>query len=118
VNRRHFLQLLGTVTIGFGTGIDFESVRPKTHLARIIAPSGHRSALLSSHDEALEWLRRNFRPGDDSIEIHDIARWPFLLDGTQITQKRMTALHYCCGGAGLSRSAFSLASRTAFAIRA
>lgn len=57
-----------------------ELARPKTHLARIIAPSGQRSALVSSYDEALGWLRRNFKPDDDSIEIHDIVRWPFLLE--------------------------------------
>jgi hypothetical protein len=67
VNRRHF-----------GVGIEVESTRPKTYLAKIVSPSGPRSALVSSHDEALEWLRENFGPGDDSIEIHDIVRWPFL----------------------------------------
>jgi hypothetical protein len=57
-----------------------ELARPKTHLARIITSCGQRSALVSSYEEALRWLRRNFRPGDDSIEIHDIDRWPFLLE--------------------------------------
>jgi hypothetical protein len=78
--RRYFLRLVAAVAIGLGTGIDFDLARPKTHLARIIAPSGRRSALVSSYDEALRWLRRNFRPGDESIEIHDVIRWPFLLD--------------------------------------
>lgn len=82
MNRRHFLHLIAAVAISNGIDIDFESARPKTHLARIIAPGSQRSALLSSHDEAIRWLRRNFRPGDDSIEIHDIVRWPFLLKVT------------------------------------
>jgi hypothetical protein len=75
VNRAHFLRLVGAAGIGLGTGvgdcIDFEFARPKTHLALIVSHVDPRWVLVSSHDEALRWLKRNFTPKDETIEIHD-----------------------------------------------
>ena len=82
--RRHFLQLVGAAGIGLGTGVGtgiaFEFARPKTHLALIVSHVDPRWILVSSHDEALWWLQRNFTPKDETIEIHDIVTWPFCIE--------------------------------------